>query len=90
MAPDREPRPTSHPASGRRLREAPCRGSGGQKRIGSCGILRLCKTTCNPKLGITGEHRAWSATRSAVLVRAVPTTLLHQDGRQLFRYALFT
>ena len=38
----------------------------------------------HPKLGAAGEHRVWSATRSAILVRAVPGALLQQHGRQLF------
>ena len=38
---------------------------------------------CYPKLRVAGEHRVWSATRSAILVRAVPVTLLQKHGRQI-------
>ena len=42
------------------------------------------------KLGVAGEDRVWSATRSAVLVRAVPSALVQQDARQLFPLAVTT
>ena len=38
----------------------------------------------HPKLGVASELRVWSATRSAILVRAVPGALLQQHGRQLY------